>query len=82
MLLKGMTEEEAKDFLDTYRRSKKILQRLNQIATEEAAAKLHNIESPKAFEVTNWSHYVAWCSGYRQAMLKFINLTRYESKRR
>jgi hypothetical protein len=73
-----MDEQEVVDFTESYKRARKVLTRINDIAKRESATHLQNIESPKAFEVTNWELYVAWNSGYRQAMRIVQDLTRWE----
>jgi hypothetical protein len=79
-LLKGLDEVQEKEFTESYKRARRVLTKINDYARKEADAKLANIESPKAFEIANWSHYVAWNSGYRQAMRIMQDLTRYERK--
>ena len=79
-LVKGMDEAGVKEFTESFKRARRVVTKINDYARKEAAAKLMNIESPKAFEIANWSHYVAWNSGYRQAMRIMDDLTRYEKK--
>jgi hypothetical protein len=77
-LIRDLSEAEAKEFGESYKRARKVLNKINSIAQKEAAGKLNNIESPKAFELNNWPYYVAWNAGYRQAMRMIQDLTRYE----
>jgi len=79
-LTQGLSEVEAKEFTESYKRARRVVTKINDYAKKEAAAKLTNIESPKAFELANWSHYVAWNSGYRTAMRIIQDMTRYDKK--
>jgi len=71
-----MTAEEVEVFIGAYKRSKRVLSKINEYATREAAAKLKNIESPEAFNIPNWDKYVAWNAGYRHAMRIIQDMTR------
>lgn len=75
-LTRTMNEEDAKSFTASYGRAKKVLSRINEYAGLELERKQTNIENPKAFELANWSHYVAWTAGYRAAMRVTQDLTR------
>jgi hypothetical protein len=77
-LLKGMDEKEVQEFTESYKRARKVLTRINDIAKRDAAAHLQNMESPKAFEIPNWELYIAFNAGYRQAMRIVQDLTRWE----
>ncbi len=75
-LLKGMNEEERKQFEGSYLRSKRVLTQLNAYASKEMESGLKTIESPEAMNVPNWDKLVAWTAGYRHAMRNMEKLTR------
>lgn len=79
-LTKGMTPEEEKEFTESFKRARRPLKKINDIAQREMEQRFKALTSPKAFEVPNWAQYVAWNSGYYQAMKVVSDLTRYESK--
>lgn len=76
-LLKGMDDEERKQFTGSYLRSKRVLKKLHDYAEVGAAHKLDLIDNPQSFELGGArSEYVAWCSGFRYAMRTMQKLTR------
>lgn len=77
ILLKGMDEEERKQFTGSYLRSKRVLKKLHDYAEAGAARKLEDIDGPDSFQLgAVRGDYMAWCSGYRYAMRTMQKLTR------
>ena len=75
-LLKGLTDEEIKQFENSYLRSKKVLKVINAYALKQAEEKLKTIDSPASLNAPNWDKLMAWASGYRYAMRIMQELTR------
>ena len=75
-LLKGKTDEEIKQFENSYLRAKRILKSINEYASKEAESKLKTIDSPESLNAPNWDKLMAWASGYRYAMRITQELTR------
>jgi hypothetical protein len=75
-LLKGMTDEEIKQFEGSYLRAKRVLKRINEYAEKEGRTKLNMIDDPKSLNAPNYDRFMAWASGYRYAMRVMQELTR------
>ncbi len=75
-LLKGKSDEEIKQFENSYLRAKKVLKEINAYAYRQAEEKLNTIDSPKSLNAPNWDKLMAWSSGYRYAMRIMQELTR------
>lgn len=76
-LMKGMSDEEKKQFTGSYLRSKRVLKKLHDYAEAGAARKLEDIDGPESFQLgAVRGDYMAWCSGYRYAMRTMQKLTR------
>lgn len=77
VLLKGMDDEQKKQFTGSYIRSKRVLKKLHDYAEAGAVHKLEDIDGPASFQLGSVrSEYMAWCSGYRYAMRTMQKLTR------
>lgn len=75
-LLKGKSDEEIKQFENSYLRAKKVLKEINAYAYRQAEEKLTTIDSPKSLNAPNWDKLMAWSSGFRYAMRIMQELTR------
>lgn len=75
-LTKTMTPEEATAFVSSYMRAKKVLKRLNEIATKEMNKSMLALDNPSNFDTNNWQYMIAWQGGYRTAMRIMEETTR------
>ena len=77
-LIRGMTEEERKQFEGAYLRSKRVLKRQHEFAKREAETTLDLIDNPKKVlsGLPDWKDKALWASGYRNAMKIMMELTR------
>ena len=75
-LVLGMSEAEAQDFDGSYKRSKKVLKRINEVARTEYLKILKEEEGYAALNLPDYGAYVARKMGERYVWSKLQELTR------
>lgn len=75
-LVQGMSDQEAQDFDGSYKRSKKVLMKINEIAREEYLRILKDEENPQALNLPDYGAYCARKMGERYVWKKLQELTR------
>lgn len=71
-----MTDSDAQDFDASYKRSKKVLKRINEIARQEYLKILKEEENPQALNLPDFGAYMARKMGERAVWSKLQELTR------